>query len=149
MSRSDDASTVRGVAKLRKRNMRSWLRSASASSPNDAGRLSGISARGGRRSISSVMHLLSNARSVNSPRVVTILGPKTWNALVSYSFCGVGSLRSTGKPRALPLLRIFTISARSSENRKSPSSMTSVPRHASRIRKSGETVEAPLAKIAL
>jgi hypothetical protein len=46
----------------------------------------------------------------------------------------------------LPLLRIFTISAFSSLKRKSPSSMTSVPRKASSVGKIGETVDAPLAK---
>ena len=58
----------------------------------------------------------------------------------------VTSVRSTGMPRMLPLLRILTSSAFSSLNRKSASSRISVPRKASRMWNSGETVEAPLAK---
>jgi hypothetical protein len=55
-------------------------------------------------------------------------------------------VRNTGRPRTLPLLRILTISARSSLKRKSASSKMSVPRKASRVWKIGDTVDAPLAK---
>jgi hypothetical protein len=90
--------------------------------------------------------LQKNTSPELSEPLATILGPKTWNA------CGLNSrwwfmmVRRTGRPRVFPLLRIFTISARSSLNRKSASLKTSVPLNASRAWKIGEIVEAPLAK---
>jgi hypothetical protein len=59
------------------------------------------------------------------------------------------SVRNTGIPLTLPLLRIFTMSALSSLRPKSPSSIRRVPRKLSRIWKIGDTVEAPLANTGL
>ena len=55
----------------------------------------------------------------------------------------------TGEPLLFPLLRILTISALSSLQRKSPSSMMSVPRKASRIWNIGDMVEAPVVNTGL